>query len=531
MAELDRHLALAHGQEQSLKRQVRAAENAARSVREEMTRLRGMLQQERTQRANDLRERDAEIKRLRARLDAKQRGTRAPAAPSLAPSQVSPPPTATTGATLSAARAATPAAAAAAAAAAVVVAGSATAGPPAMTEERSINGTSPTAPQAVSLDSPDYHLSQESSEFLAQLCLNLNEENDALTALVQSSLARLQEIQGFRNAQVALGNGSGSGSSSAAPSGEAKPSDSNSSTQAADGAGAGAGAGVGDGGGGQGRLNDGRGTASGDGNSVTAAASGAAEITALPLTTAAPIASCKALAHEMRITLDYLQQILTNPSFVPLEEVEIREAEIARLRHEWRRMDARWRSAVAVMEAWRGRIADDGTLVGVDNDDTNNNDDDNDKADDKRDDNGFKKSHDGDATDGPYRGRDDESRNDGDAQENSRLRRRQSQRQKLQRRDSDGGGANADSGGSGVTGTGDGGVGGGSAGKAPRANHPPEPRATPKAKPTPTPKPIPSSRSRPIPRSRATPVSATKVSSAEVAPSVASSPRKKRTIK
>lgn len=68
----------------------------------------------------------------------------------------------------------------------------------------------------------------------------------------------------------------------------------------------------------------------------------------------------------MQKELDQLQNILTNPSFVPIEEVEVREEEIIRLRQGWEKMEIRWREAVAMMDGWRRRIADDGTLVNMD---------------------------------------------------------------------------------------------------------------------------------------------------------------------
>ncbi|ETS81374.1 hypothetical protein PFICI_06376 [Pestalotiopsis fici W106-1] len=69
------------------------------------------------------------------------------------------------------------------------------------------------------------------------------------------------------------------------------------------------------------------------------------------------------LASELEGILEHLRTILTNPSFVPIEEVEIRETEIARLREGWERMEARWKDAVNLMDGWRRRMVSSGKPV------------------------------------------------------------------------------------------------------------------------------------------------------------------------
>lgn len=71
------------------------------------------------------------------------------------------------------------------------------------------------------------------------------------------------------------------------------------------------------------------------------------------------------LASELEGILEHLRTILTNPSFVPIEEVEIRDSEIARLREGWERMEARWKDAVDMMDGWRRRMASSGKPVGM----------------------------------------------------------------------------------------------------------------------------------------------------------------------
>lgn len=69
------------------------------------------------------------------------------------------------------------------------------------------------------------------------------------------------------------------------------------------------------------------------------------------------------LATDVESVLDHLRTMLTNPSFVPLEEVVVREEEIFRLRHGWERMEERWREAVHLIDGWRQRMAANGQPV------------------------------------------------------------------------------------------------------------------------------------------------------------------------
>jgi hypothetical protein len=71
------------------------------------------------------------------------------------------------------------------------------------------------------------------------------------------------------------------------------------------------------------------------------------------------------LAQEMDAIIEHLRNLLTNPSFVPLEEVEVREEEIIRLRECWERMESRWREAVQMMDGWRKRMARSGQTVNL----------------------------------------------------------------------------------------------------------------------------------------------------------------------
>ena len=76
--------------------------------------------------------------------------------------------------------------------------------------------------------------------------------------------------------------------------------------------------------------------------------------------------SYEALATSTDEVLEHLRGLLTNPSFVPLEEVEVREDEIQRLREGWEKMAARWKEAVALMDGWKKRMLDTGDTINLD---------------------------------------------------------------------------------------------------------------------------------------------------------------------
>ncbi|KAL3422520.1 nima interactive protein [Phlyctema vagabunda] len=71
------------------------------------------------------------------------------------------------------------------------------------------------------------------------------------------------------------------------------------------------------------------------------------------------------LATEMEFVVEHVRNLLTNPSFVPLEEVVVREEEIIRLREGWEKMEGRWREAVEMMDGWRKRMTRSGQTVNL----------------------------------------------------------------------------------------------------------------------------------------------------------------------
>jgi hypothetical protein len=69
---------------------------------------------------------------------------------------------------------------------------------------------------------------------------------------------------------------------------------------------------------------------------------------------------CDKLAVEMDAVLEHCRAILKDPSFVSIEEVQIRDAEIIKLREGWEKMASKWKEAVLMMDTWRRRMLDGG---------------------------------------------------------------------------------------------------------------------------------------------------------------------------
>ncbi|KAL8752042.1 MAG: hypothetical protein Q9184_005866 [Pyrenodesmia sp. 2 TL-2023] len=76
--------------------------------------------------------------------------------------------------------------------------------------------------------------------------------------------------------------------------------------------------------------------------------------------------SYEALASSTEEVMANLHELLTNPSFVPLEEVQIRDAEIQKLRTAWEKMEARWRETLALMGSWQNRMEHTGDTINLD---------------------------------------------------------------------------------------------------------------------------------------------------------------------
>ncbi|KAK4219136.1 Afadin and alpha-actinin-binding-domain-containing protein [Rhypophila decipiens] len=71
------------------------------------------------------------------------------------------------------------------------------------------------------------------------------------------------------------------------------------------------------------------------------------------------------MATEIDAILEHLRTILTNPSFVPIEEVVVREDEINKLRNGWEMMESRWHEAVHLIDGWKRRMQVSGRPVNM----------------------------------------------------------------------------------------------------------------------------------------------------------------------
>ncbi|RMY53007.1 hypothetical protein D0863_14083 [Hortaea werneckii] len=153
------------------------------------------------------------------------------------------------------------------------------------------------------LEDPAYSLKQETTEFLTQLSQGLSEENDQLISIIRDGVGDMRELLGLQPYQHRMPDSAiGSLGSNASSNKHAAP---------------------------------------------------------------ASLNSYEILAADMQDCLAHLKPILSNPNFVTVEEVEIREEEIARLRQGWEHMEKRWRDVLLMMEGWRRRM-DTGETINLD---------------------------------------------------------------------------------------------------------------------------------------------------------------------
>ncbi|KAJ3493969.1 hypothetical protein NLG97_g4381 [Lecanicillium saksenae] len=73
--------------------------------------------------------------------------------------------------------------------------------------------------------------------------------------------------------------------------------------------------------------------------------------------------SLEDMASELDAVMEHMRHILNNPSFVPIEEVVVREEEINRLKEGWVRMETRWKDAMLLIDGWRKRMAAGGSPI------------------------------------------------------------------------------------------------------------------------------------------------------------------------
>ncbi|KAI1389399.1 Afadin and alpha-actinin-binding-domain-containing protein [Hypoxylon trugodes] len=147
-----------------------------------------------------------------------------------------------------------------------------------------------------------YSLRLETNQFLTELARGLSEENEGLLALVKRTVEGLRDMSGLER-----------GSAHASVAGADRHSD-----------------------------------------------NGCAEVVVL-----GSQKSADELAAELEGIMEHLRTILTNPSFVPIEEVEVREEAINRLRAALETMESRWKEAVHMIDGWRKRMTSSGRSVDI----------------------------------------------------------------------------------------------------------------------------------------------------------------------
>lgn len=160
--------------------------------------------------------------------------------------------------------------------------------------------------QGPSVQDVEYSLTQETTEFLTQLSQSLSDENDSLIALVRGTLSALRGLMGMPHNQSQVSR---------------------------------------------------------DGYQHTHSphADDIQEESLQVLPT-----SIDLLGSDLESLLTRLRDLLTNPTFAPVEEVHVRDEEIHRLREGWQLMEGRWREAVGMMQGWRKRMLDSGDTVNLD---------------------------------------------------------------------------------------------------------------------------------------------------------------------
>ncbi|KAI4701284.1 hypothetical protein J4E81_003024 [Alternaria sp. BMP 2799] len=155
--------------------------------------------------------------------------------------------------------------------------------------------------ESPNVDDPEYSLKQETTEFLTQLSQSLSDENDNLIGLVRSALVTLRELQGMPEVN--------------------RKQDADDASVAGD------------------EQDD----------------------TQQDMLHTLPT-DYETLADDMDTVLDNLKNLLTNPNFVAVDEVEMREEEIHRLRAGWEKMEARLRESFLLMDSWRRRMTNGDTI-------------------------------------------------------------------------------------------------------------------------------------------------------------------------
>lgn len=234
--ESKRKVEIAEASETALKTQMKSADAAIRSLKEEVARTKGLVAQARATCATDVRRRDRQIDTLKKQLGeaGRARGSRGSSAVM------------------------------------------------SITVTGDIGGEKGAPIRGGSSTTDDYELRNETNSFLAKLAQDLSEENTAILNVMRRTMQQLREMSGWNHEQASL---------------------------------------------------------------------------------AIKEESWEDMGAELDSVLHHMRTILTNPSFVPIEEVVVREEEIAHLKDGWVKMESRWTEAVHLIDGWRKRMAASGRPV------------------------------------------------------------------------------------------------------------------------------------------------------------------------
>jgi len=269
--DLKRQLAMTSVTTRAVQTASQSAETSARTLREELSRVKTLLAQVRQQCATDVRKRDLQLQKLRTHLASHQRGSNRVGV---------------------------------VASSITITGGGGSSGRSKMQLGASREKEREAGP---SVQDIEYSLTQETTEFLTQLSQSLSDENDALIGLVRGTLTTLKDLMGMPHNQSRVIRGG-----------------------------------------------------SQHGNSVSEESEGQDNpVRVLPT-------SIELLGTDLEGPLTKLRDLLTNPSFAPVEEVHVRDEEIQRLREGWEMIEGRWREAVEMMQGWRKRMLESGDTVNLD---------------------------------------------------------------------------------------------------------------------------------------------------------------------
>ncbi|EXJ61564.1 hypothetical protein A1O7_01992 [Cladophialophora yegresii CBS 114405] len=170
------------------------------------------------------------------------------------------------------------------------------------------------------VDRSEWSLEQESNDFLAALVNEMSTENVSLRRIITETAEMLRELTGLEGHR---------------PGGEESEQDAEE-----------------DGIGMPGQYRKSRQKAAQAQQQAQAQAQAEAE--------AQNLTSCNELAQQMAGILEHCRSILKDPSFVPIEELQIRDEEIIKLRVGWEKMASRWKEAVTMMDNWRKHVDESG---------------------------------------------------------------------------------------------------------------------------------------------------------------------------